>query len=95
MTPLTDLAFLVRGKTFKGNTNLVRVVPLTEAIKMFTTNAAYAIKAEDNKGSIEIGKDADFSVIDRDPYEYENSDELYEMKPILTMNKGNVIYSVL
>lgn len=95
MTPLTDLAFLVRGKTFKGNTNLVRVVPLTEAIKMFTTNAAYAIKAEDNKGSIEIGKDADFSVIDRDPYEYENSDELYEMKPVLTMNKGNVIYSVL
>ena len=40
----------------------------------------------------QIGKDADFSVIDRDPYEYENSDELYEMKPVLTMNKGNVTF---
>lgn len=95
ITPLIDLAYLVRGKTFKGNRNLVRVIPLTEAIKMFTTNAAYAIKAEDTKGSIEIGKDADFSVIDRDPYDYVDSDELYEMKPVLTMNKGNVTYSVL
>lgn len=95
MTPLTDMAYLVRGKTFKENRNLCRVIPLTEAIKMFTTNAAYAVKAEDTKGSIEIGKDADFSIIDRDPYEYENSDELYDMKPLMTINKGNVIYSVL
>jgi predicted amidohydrolase YtcJ len=95
MTPLTDLAFLVHGRTFKGNTNLCRVVPLTEAIRMLTVNAAYAIGAEASKGSIEVGKDADFSVIDRDPYEYENSDELYEMKPLMTMNKGNVIYSAM
>lgn len=95
MTPLTDLAFLVRGRTIKGGRNLCRVVPLTEAIRMLTVNAAYAIGAEASKGSIEVGKDADFSVIDRDPYDYENSDELYEMKPLMTMNKGKVIYSAM
>ncbi len=89
ITPLIDLAYCIRGN------NPRRHVPVTEAIKMFTVNAAYAVKQEETKGSIEVGKDADFSIIDRDPYEYQDSDALYEMRPLMTMNKGNVIYSAL
>ena len=73
--------------------NPVRNIPLTDALKMFTVNAAYAAGLEDSKGSIEIGKDADLTIIDRDPYEYQDSDELFEMKPIMTFNKGKKIFS--
>lgn len=87
MTPLIDIAHCVRGA------NPVRNIPLTDALKMFTVNAAYAAGLEDSKGSIEIGKDADLTIIDRDPYEYQDSDELFEMKPIMTFNKGKKIFS--
>lgn len=87
MTPLIDIAHCVRGA------NPVRNIPLTDALKMFTVNAAYAARLEDSKGSIEIGKDADLTIIDRDPYEYQDSDELFEMKPIMTFNKGKKIFS--
>lgn len=87
MTPLIDIAHCVRGR------NPVRNITLTEALKMFTINAAYAAGLESVKGSIEEGKDADLTIIDRDPYEYQESDELFEMKPLMTFNKGNCIFS--
>lgn len=87
ITPLDDMAYLVRG--FNPNRNTT----LTEALKMFTTNAAYAVGLENRKGSIEIGKDGDLTVIDKDPYDYQDSDELFGMKVIMTMNKGNILYS--
>lgn len=87
MTPLTDIAHCVCGD------NPVRRIPLTEALKMFTVNAAYAAGLEGSKGSVEIGKDADFTIIDRDPYQYENSRELFDMQVVMTMNKGQIIYS--
>ena len=89
MTPLIDIAHCVRGA------NPVRNISLTEALKMFTTHAAYAVKLEDRKGSIEIGKDGDLTVIDRNPYEYQDSDELFNMKPLMTLNKGTITYSAV
>lgn len=89
MTPLTDIAHCVRGA------NPVRNISLTEALKMFTNHAAYAAKLEDCKGSIEMGKDADLTVIDRNPYDYQDSDELFDMKPVMTLNKGNITYSAV
>lgn len=88
ITPLIDLAHCVRGA------NPVRNISMTEALKMFTINAAYAAKLEKSKGSIEIGKDGDFTIIDIDPYEYVDSDQLFNMKTRMTVNKGNIIYSL-
>lgn len=87
MTPLTDIAHCVRGA------NPVRNISMTDALKLFTVNAAYAANMEDSKGSIEVGKDGDLTVIDRDPYEYQDCDELFDMKAVMTLNKGAVIYS--
>jgi predicted amidohydrolase YtcJ len=38
-----------------------------QALKLFTLDSAYAEFAEGQKGSLEVGKLADFIVVDRDP----------------------------
>ena len=44
-------------------------IPVDEAIKAITINAAYQLKMEDYIGSIEVGKYADFVILKEDPYE--------------------------
>jgi predicted amidohydrolase YtcJ len=43
-------------------------ISLDEALRAVTINAAYQIRMEDQIGSIEVGKLADFTVLERDPY---------------------------
>ncbi len=44
-----------------------RCCTVDQALRAFTLGSAYAEFAEDHKGSIEVGKLADFVVLDRDP----------------------------
>jgi len=53
------------GKVFGPEERLT----LDEAIKGVTINAAYVLRLEDRLGSIESGKLADFTILDKDPYE--------------------------
>lgn len=69
-----------------------RNVAVTEAIKIFTTNSAYAMHQEKEKGSIETGKVADFTVINLDPYVHAQSDKIYDMKALMTIKDGVVTY---
>lgn len=87
VTPLTWIAHCVRGS------NPVRNISLDDAIRMFTINAAYSVNVENEKGSIELGKDADFTVIDRNPYDYVDSDELFQMKNLRTIVGGKTVYA--
>ena len=48
--------------------NPAQRVNLTEALRMFTTAAAWSAFEEDAKGSIEVGKLADLVVLAEDPY---------------------------
>ena len=62
-----------------------------EAIKALTINAAYQYFEEDEKGSIEEGKVADFVILDRNPLAV-NSSEIKEIKVLETIKEGNTIY---
>ncbi len=42
-------------------------IPVSDAMKMITINAAYTLGVEDKVGTIEAGKFADFAVLDDDP----------------------------
>ncbi|CAM3662342.1 amidohydrolase [Parendozoicomonas haliclonae] len=44
-------------------------ISVHEAMKAITIDAAYAIRMEDQVGSIEVGKFADFAILDEDPYQ--------------------------
>lgn len=62
------------------NIKAVLDLSLTDAIDMATINPAKNLHIEDCKGSIAIGKDADFAIIDKDLNVY------------MTINKGRIIY---
>jgi predicted amidohydrolase YtcJ len=65
-----------------------------EAIRSFTTGAAYAAKAERQLGMIAPGYLADLVVLDNDPYSCE-PDALKEILPLATMVGGEWVYSML
>ncbi len=62
-----------------------------EAIKGYTIWAAYAAFQEDILGSIEIGKYADFTILDRDILTIEHA-EILNTKPIYTIVGGEIRY---
>lgn len=64
---------------------------IMEAIKALTINAAYQYFEEDEKGSIEQGKFADFVILDRNPLDI-NPSEIKEIQVLETIKEGNTIY---
>jgi predicted amidohydrolase YtcJ len=66
-------------------------IPLEEALRGFTINAAYAEFAEADKGSIAPGKLADFVVLDRDLFRIK-AEEIREARVIRTIVGGEVVF---
>lgn len=62
-----------------------------EALKLFTSNAAYAAFMEDELGTIEVGKRGDFSVFDQDLLTVEDADIL-KTKPLMTIVEGDIVW---
>jgi predicted amidohydrolase YtcJ len=67
-------------------------ISIEEAIKAYTYNTAYANFEEKIKGSIEVGKLADLTVLSKNllkiaPREYLNTDVLY------TIVHGKIVYN--
>lgn len=65
-----------------------------QALKGMTLDAAYAAFAEDKLGSLTIGKQADFVVLDRDIMSVPVS-EILETKVRATVIDGEVVYGKL
>ena len=61
------------------------------ALKLFTIWPAYATFREDDLGTIEVGKLADFSVFDRDLMTVPDA-ELAEARPVMTVVEGEVVW---
>ena len=62
-----------------------------EAIRLYTSNNAFLLKAETYSGSIEIGKLADLILLDRDPLTCP-LDELPETRVLTTWLGGKVVF---
>ena len=67
-------------------------ISVVDMIRSFTVNAAYARYDEANSGSLEPGRDADFIIIDRDPFDA-NPLELQDIKIEATYFQGEMVYS--
>lgn len=65
-----------------------------QALHMFTTGPAFMFFEEDMKGTIEKGKFADLTVIDRDYFTCPE-EEIRQIQPVLTVVGGHIRYSRL
>ncbi|WP_312353559.1 amidohydrolase family protein, partial [Aminipila sp.] len=69
-------------------------ISVYEALEMYTCKAAYAIFEEKQKGTLEVGKNADVILLDQDilstPHEL-----LDKIKVIATIKSGDIIYNSL
>ncbi|MDG4656505.1 amidohydrolase [Ectobacillus antri] len=63
-----------------------------EALQLFTIGSALAIYKENERGKIVPGYDADFTIIDRDPFTIE-ADELLHIKACMTVVDGKIVYN--
>ena len=68
-----------------------QAIPVLDAIKAYTVNGAYLENKEDEKGSIEPGKLADFVVLDRDITTVDPS-EIIDARVLMTIVGGEVVY---
>ena len=66
-------------------------ISIEEALKTYTINGAYAAFEEDIKGSIEVGKLANFVILDKNPLEIPKS-EILNLKIMETIIRGTTVY---
>jgi hypothetical protein len=66
-------------------------ISVEEALRAYTVNAAYAQFAERDKGSLEVGKLADFALINRDLTKIPPA-ELKDARVVLTVVGGKVVH---
>jgi predicted amidohydrolase YtcJ len=70
-----------RRQSFFGDTiDLDQRITILEALRMHTSNAAATLGEGDRRGSLEVGKDADLIVLDRDPTALADDDELLNVQ---------------
>ncbi|MEE9246936.1 MAG: amidohydrolase family protein, partial [Gemmatimonadota bacterium] len=67
-------------------------ISVEDAIYAYTMGNAYAAGEEDEKGSISVGKLADFTVVDRDLFAIQPS-EIKDVRVVATIVGGRVVYA--
>jgi predicted amidohydrolase YtcJ len=94
--PMIEFYAAVARKSIKGKSDEgwhpEQAVSRADALKMFTIWPAYAAFEEKDKGSIEVGKLADFTVLSRDIMKIPEA-EILETQNEMTVIGGEVIYS--
>jgi hypothetical protein len=66
-------------------------ITLDQALKAYTLDSAYVLDLEKQVGSLEVGKDADIVVLEKDLYKIPPS-AISTTKVKLTMMNGNITY---
>ncbi len=64
-----------------------------DMVRALTIEGAYLMGQEDMRGSLEVGKQADFIILDADPYKVEPAD-ISEISVTATYIDGEKVYSL-
>ena len=93
LDPLLGIQTMVTRKTKDGEVlGPEQRISAEEAIRIYTLGGAYASFEEDIKGSIEVGKLADFVVLSNDPAKVD-PDTIKDIKVEKTIVGGQIVYS--
>jgi len=92
INPFPALASAVYGVTAAGETwQTDQNIDMRDALRSYTTRAAFALGAERTLGRIAVGYAADLVILDDDPLAA-GRDALASIHPALTMKNGRVVY---
>jgi hypothetical protein len=93
--PMIEFYAAVTRKSTKGESHagwhLEEAILREQALKMFTINAAYGAFEENDKGSIEVGKLADFTVLSNDLMKIAPP-EILNTRCEMTVIGGDIVY---
>lgn len=91
--PWVGIGWMVSGKSVSGSEVLAPNNRLTraEALRLFTTGAAWFMHAESEMGRIAAGNLADFALLDRD-YFTVPEDQISSISSVLTVMDGKVVF---
>jgi predicted amidohydrolase YtcJ len=91
--PLFNMWIAVNRKSSSGRVlGADQAITPLQALQAYTTNAAYQFGMEDEAGSLEVGKLADFVVLDRNPLKVD-PDEIRDVRVLDTVLGGRLTYS--
>lgn len=93
--PWVGLSWMVSGKSVSGSEVLAKGNRLSraEALKLFTTGAAWFMNTESEMGMIAPGNLADFALLDQD-YFAVPEDRIKTIASVLTVMDGRVVFGV-
>jgi predicted amidohydrolase YtcJ len=89
--PFVTLGWAVSGLDLAGNRVLDETLMREEALIAHTRSNAYLFFQEDALGSLEVGKQADLVVLDRD-YMTVPATQIKDIRPVATMVAGRRVY---
>jgi hypothetical protein len=92
-SPFVTLGWVVSGLDVGGNKVLDETLTREEALVAHTRSNAYLFFQENALGSLDVGKQADLLVLDRD-YMTVPAAAIKQIRPTLTMVGGRVVYDV-
>jgi predicted amidohydrolase YtcJ len=90
--PFHTLGWVVSGRSISGNVYLQETVSREAALTAHTRNNAYILFRENDLGSLEPGKLADFAVLS-DDYMAVTAEEIEDLRSVMTVVEGEVVYS--
>jgi predicted amidohydrolase YtcJ len=91
--PFVTLGWTVSGLDIAGNRVLDETLTREEALIAQTRSNAFLFFKENELGSLEVGKQADLVVLDRD-YLTVPAEEIKDIRAAMTMVGGRVVYSL-
>ena len=92
LNPWLHIYYATTGiNSFGDQVNPGQHLTRAEALRLFTRNNAWFLRMEDKIGSIEPGKLADLTVLDRDYFTVPDV-EIKKIRSVLTIVNGNVVH---
>jgi hypothetical protein len=87
VTPMNPILGIYSAVNHPTNEYAIDVL---DAIRLFTINGAKAVFEEEYKGSIEVGKYADFVILDKNPLRV-NKEDIKNIRVVATIKEGNIL----
>ena len=93
INPWFSIYYMVTGKNVLGDAiNADQTISRLEALRIYTIGSAWFSHDDNDLGTIEVGKYADFAVLSDDILTAAE-DEILDMSSVLTMLGGEVVYA--